>query len=140
MSKKLGEGLILICCGIIIGAIFWYNDSFQKKTIPNADYKILQEINYPKKVGKYSPQKSRADIKSFIKKQFDIYRKDGIDIAKIEALSNLPDNKKRKIGVCRVQIVNGKIYADTKYQSEFEYCSKFVDGLSRVLKKHRIGN
>ncbi len=131
--------------GFLAGAFIWggrdiYEFYRPKQVIvPDAKYSLLTEAKN-QGLESYSTDDSRRDILAFITGQFDLYRAGGIELKQIEDLYNLPTDLKKHFAVCRVQVIDGKVYADHDAEPEVNYCKKLVAGLYRSMKKHKINN
>ena len=87
----------------------------------------------------------RTKIKKYIAQQFDPFRSEGINTGQIDALYNLSEEEKLKLGLCRIQLIEGKLYG-THYPSPlYSGTSKLmyqtlVSSLDRIAKTHKINN
>mgnify|MGYP003454944025 CR=1 FL=1 len=132
--------------GIVVGIFVLLNrdDIYEfyrpkKVIVPDATYSLLTEAKN-QGLESYSTDDSRRDILAFITGQFDLYRAGGIELKQIEDLYNLPPDLKKHLAVCRVQVINSKVYADFNSEPIQHYCKKLVAGLYRSMKKNKINN
>lgn len=126
--------------GLIWGGFSFYNSTIAKESI-NLDTKyILLQKDKEHEAINYSTSDSRKDIIHFITGQFNQYREKGIDLGQLDKIYNLPDDIKKHFDMCRVQIIDGKVYADHSAEPGVCYCKKLAAGIYRAMKKHKINN
>lgn len=145
MNRLLGILSLVFICGFVAGGFIWgggffYDLSSSKNpTILDTQYILLEE-NIKHQAKSYSTSESRKDIIKFITEQFDQYKETGIDREQLDKIYNLPSDIKKHFDMCRVQIIDGKIYADHAHEPGVYYCKKLVAGIYRAMEKHKISN
>ncbi len=128
--KKILSANILVFIGIFISYKLFFVPDWKR----NNDKKYAGTINY-------TTDDSRKTILQFIVKQFDEYRKDGINIEDIEALGALPKGLRDEIGIKRIQIIDGRVSTIIdKGEDHSPFHTIFAYALNRVTDNHKIKN